>query len=94
MLNYNCLFNNVLAQVNTFQSVLATDGTATYVMFLYEDIQWGAFRTTIGFNAGDSLQFFNLPEASDVFSLVNYSNIEIPGTFIFRVDQAGKPRVS
>ena len=78
--------------------MLATDGTATYVMFLYGDIQWGAGRTTIGFNAGDNLRFINLPEASDVFSLVDSSNVGIPGTFIFRVDQnqtlqAGKPWV-
>ena len=67
--------------------MLATDGTATYVMFLYGDIQWGADRTTIGFNAGDGLHFFSLPEASNVFGLVTSTNVGIPGTFIFRVDQ-------
>ena len=78
--------------------MLATDGMATYVLFLYRDILVTGFKTTIGFNAGDGLQFFNLPQASDVFSLVDHSNIGIPGTFIFRVDQnqapqAGKPSV-
>ena len=56
-------------------------------MFVYDDIQWGANRATIGFNSGDGLRFFNLPEASDVFSLANSTNVGIPGTFIFRVDQ-------
>ena len=69
--------------------MLATDGTETYVIFLYGDIQWSprSVPVTIGLNAGDGLRSFSLPEASDVFGLVNSTNVGIPGTFIFRVDQ-------
>ena len=76
--------------VNTFQAVLATDGTMTFVMFLYEDIQWGSAQTTIGFNAGDRSQFITLPEsltAEGVLNLENTTNVGIPGVYIFRVDQ-------
>jgi len=55
-------------------------------MFLYRDIQWGDSGTSIGFNAGDGVRGFNL-DFSSVFELVSSSNVGIPGTFIFRVDQ-------
>ena len=73
--------------------MIATDGNATYVLFLYEDIQWPeTFGPTviIGFSAGDAVRFFNLPEASSfttIRTLPLTSNVEIPGTYIFRVDQ-------
>ena len=78
-------------QRNTFQAVIATDGSATYVLFLYRDIQWSSGRTTIGFNAGDRVRFFNLPDATlvfdAVFNLDNRTNSGRPGVFMFRVDQ-------
>ena len=78
--------------MNTFQVVLATDGSRTFVAFLYEDIQWSGifFSTTIGFNAGDGVRSFTLPEsltAEGVLNLENTSNVGIPGVYIFRVDQ-------
>ncbi len=78
-----------MLQVNTFQAVLATDGNQTFVAFLYEDIQWGSSDTTIGFNAGDQVRSFTLPESGavdDVLNLESTSNVGIPGTYIFRVD--------
>ena len=82
--------------MNTFQVVLACDGDATYVLFLYGNIQWSTitgdiFRDhiTIGFNGGDGVNFFNLPNvstSSDYSGLPSMSNVDIPGTFIFRVD--------
>jgi hypothetical protein len=63
----------------------------TFVMFLYEDIQWGDSVTSIGFNAGDGERFFTLPQsltAAGVFGLESSSNVCLPGTFLFRVDQA------
>jgi hypothetical protein len=56
-------------------------------MFLYEDIQWGDSDTSIGFNAGDGERFFTLMTAG-VLDLESSSNVGIPGTFLFRVDQA------
>jgi hypothetical protein len=59
----------------------------TFVMFLYEDIQWGDSDTSIGFNAGDGERFFTLMTAG-VLDLESSSNVGIPGTFLFRVDQS------
>ena len=73
--------------------VLATDDTATYVLFLYGDIQWPEMEgvtVTIGFNAGDGMRFLNLPEASSFTTLSTLpltSNVGVPGIYIFRVDQ-------
>ena len=76
--------------MNTFQAVLATDGVMTFVVFNYEDIQWGSDGTTVGFNAGDQLQFIALPEsltAEGVLNLENTTNVGIPGVYIFKVDE-------
>ena len=43
--------------VNTFQVVVASDGTWTFVRFSYGDIQWGGSDTLIGVSAGDGVNF-------------------------------------
>ena len=58
-------------------------------MFLYHDIQWSS-NTTIGFNAGDGVNSYIVPEsltADGVLNLGNTSNVGIPGMYIYRVDQ-------
>ena len=58
-------------------------------MFLYNDIQWSS-GTTIGFNAGDGVNYYTVPEsltADGVLNLDNTSNVDIPGMYIYRVDQ-------
>jgi hypothetical protein len=77
----------MIQQVNTFQAVLATDGNRTYVMFIYDEIQWGSGSAGIGFNAGDKNHSFTLPRSPCGRNLSEDSNIRRPGTFIFRVDQ-------
>ena len=79
--------------MNTFQAVVATDGSATYVMFLYRDVQWGSSQTSVGFNAGDDTRGFNLPQSFTNESVLNLeadSNVgagpECAGVFVFRVD--------
>lgn len=70
--------------------MIATDGNQTYVLYLYQDIQWGNERTTVGFNSGDPTRFYNLPESlfgDLVLNLESLSNIGRPGIFAFRVDQ-------
>ena len=77
-------------QANTLQTVLATDGTASYVFFIYYDIQWAGFLgTQLGFGAGDGIHSFRLPEAfnsSAILNLESTTNIDIPGHYLFRVD--------
>jgi hypothetical protein len=79
-----------LLQENTLQAVLATDGNTTYVLFIYDDIQWGNNKNVIGFNAGDLMRSYTLPEsqtARTILNLENSSNVGIPGVYVFRVDQ-------
>ena len=47
-------YSNLL---NTFQVVVASDGTRTFVKFNYGDIQWGRSTTLIGVSAGDRINF-------------------------------------
>ena len=67
--------------------ILATDSIKTVVMFLYDDIRWGA-EAQIGFNAGDGLCFSSLPVAlsSQTVDLDNLTNSGKMGVFVFRVD--------
>ena len=77
-------------QANTLQVVLATDGTVSFVFFIYYDIQWAGFLgTQLGFGAGDGIHSLRLSEAfntSAVLNLESTSNIDIPGHYLFRVD--------
>ena len=76
--------------------VLASDGTATFALFLYRDIQWGPTVPTdtidVGFNFGDGTAF-NVPESTSqegILSLDSTSNISPgnPGTYVYRIDQS------
>ena len=69
---------------NTFQVVLATNGTITLAAFLYQDIEWG--RAQIGFNAGDGYSSFMLDEVLTHETVDELSNVEKPGVFMFRID--------
>lgn len=77
--------------MNTFQAVLASDGQQTFALFLYGEIQWrGGAGTTVGFNAGDGIRFYALqqPNSFPPIMLDSDSNVNEPGTYIFRVDQS------
>ncbi|XP_053908613.1 sushi, nidogen and EGF-like domain-containing protein 1 [Cuculus canorus] len=96
-------FGSASKKVNTFQAVLATDGTASYVMFNYGDLQWttgianhgnahsglGGLPAQAGFNSGDDVHFFNLPgsRTPEVLNISRRSNVGVPGRWIFRVDE-------
>ena len=45
---------------NTFQAVIASDGSRTFVRFTYGDIQWAGL-TLIGVSAGDQRNFITHP---------------------------------
>ena len=82
------MFETLHVQANTFQVVLATDGSVSFVFYIYIDIQWGG-PTQLGFNAGDGINSFTLSEAFNTFAVLNLestSNVGIPGCYIFRVD--------
>ena len=58
-------------------------------MFLYYDIQWSR-RPTIGFSAGDGVNYYNVPESlittDGVRNFYSTSNVGIPGMYLYRVD--------
>ncbi|XP_033763976.1 sushi, nidogen and EGF-like domain-containing protein 1 isoform X2 [Pecten maximus] len=72
---------------NTFQIVLTTDGTKSFVMFHYLKLDW-ASNAMVGFNAGDGVNSYTINGSlsADVTNLVNRSNVGVPGKFLFRVD--------
>ena len=72
---------NARGLANTFQVVVASDGTWTFIRFSYGDIQWGGLNTLIGVSAGDRVNFVTHPASlsSSVLSLDNT-------TITYRVD--------
>ena len=61
--------------VNTFQAVIASDGSRSFVRFSYGDIQWGGSRTLIGVSAGDRINYITHPFSlsSSITSIDNSS---------------------
>ncbi|XP_052091067.1 protein mesh-like isoform X1 [Mytilus californianus] len=87
---------------NTFQCVLITNGRHSFVMFLYDKIEWttgtasggssstglGGTPAQVGFDAGDGINYFavNASRTADIINIPRMSNVDIPGKYIFRVD--------
>ena len=87
-------FNFSVLQLNTFQVVIATNGTATYALFLYANIQWitdlSGEATKVGFNKGDGIDYF-LPPIANPAALPLTSNVLVPGLYVYRIDGASIP---
>jgi len=88
-----------LAQTNTFQCVLATDGYKSFVIFLYAygEIQWDTgdrfYRdeAVAGINTGDSVNFIAIPgsRTPDIINIDQTSNVGIPGVWMFQIGNKG-----
>jgi hypothetical protein len=70
---------------NTFQAVLATNGNQSFVVFVYNDIQWGG-KVQIGFNAGDGRGYYTPVILADVQGQGRESNVMVPGVYVYRTD--------
>ena len=70
---------------NTFQAILATDGTYSFVGVVYRNIQW-AGSVQIGLNAGDGRGYSTPLTISDILGNRLGSNIMIPGAYLWRTD--------
>ena len=67
--------------LNTFQVVIGSDGSLTFVEFIYGDIEWGGSSTLIGVSAGDGFNFISHPTS------LSLNIISIDGTSVtYRVD--------
>ena len=66
---------------NTFQVVIGSDGSLTFVKFIYGDIEWGGSSTLIGVSAGDGFNFISHPGS------LSSSILSIDGTNVtYRID--------
>ena len=95
-INYICIF-----QTNTYQCVLATSATKSYVIFLYADggIQWttgddsdgvgglGETEALAGINVGDGINSITIPGSltPSIINISKTSNVGIPGIWMFEV---------
>ena len=70
---------------NTFQVFLATDGSYSFVGFIYRDIQWTG-SGQVGLNAGDGRGYSTLMRTNDILSDRQGSNVMIPGFYVYRLD--------
>ncbi len=82
---------------------MATDGTSSFVIFLYADgeIQWttgdasggsgglGGTQAQVGFNAGDGIRFATVPGSRNdtIINITQTTNVAVPGVWIFQVDK-------
>ena len=97
----------ILLQTNTFQCVLATDGTTSYASYFYADdmIQWttgdndggvnglGGTPAQVGINRGDGVDFNVISESrsDDIINIASRSNINIPGVYVFSISDGTAP---
>ncbi|OQV22809.1 Ras-related protein Rab-11A [Hypsibius exemplaris] len=88
----SCNMSLQSAPRNTFQIILTTDGTRTFGIFNYEKLEWiehyGQYASG-GFNAGDNVNFHEMEGSftADFGNVVQRSNVNVPGQWIFRLDK-------
>lgn len=84
-------------QTLTYQTVLASDGINSFVIFYYNKLQFTAGiancsgHAQIGFNAGDGRRFILVNNSNTEQipnSALNTSNVGSPGTWIYNIDGA------
>ena len=92
-----------ILQANTFQCILATSLTQSFVIFLYADgeVQWttgddsggsdglGGNEALAGINAGDGENNITIPGSltPGIINITQTSNVDIPGVWIFKVGE-------
>lgn len=87
-------------QVNSFQLVLATDSTSSYVIFHFGEIQWttgdksggsggfGGSEAVVGINKGDRMNYVSVIGSGmpEIVDVETQSNIMRLGVFMYRTD--------
>jgi hypothetical protein len=74
---------------NTYQAILTTNGFYSFTLFTYHKLEWSkgllGNHPQIGFNAGDKINYYKFKKSFSpaIMSIVNDSNIGIPGQFVF-----------
>ena len=79
------------SQTSTFQCILVTDNIRSYAIFLYADglIQWPSSGAQVGFNAGDNINYVNVPgsRTPNILNITQMSNVGIGGQWVFQINQ-------
>ena len=76
---------------NTFQAVLTSNGTYSFVVFNYGRLGWSnvvMHHIRAGFDSGQNQVFFLINGSSnfDIINLATTSNVNMAGKNVFRVD--------
>ena len=80
--------------------MLAYNPSESFVIFLYDTIQWttgdsfggfdglGGTEALAGINAGDGVNYITIPgsQSPDIVNIDQTSNVQNPGVWVFRVD--------
>ncbi len=74
---------NNASLLNSFQLILTTDGTLSYLVFNYERLDQIDTTSWKGFRAPNGIHINFIPS-------LNGSNCNVPGQYVFRVDGGGK----
>ncbi|XP_073425938.1 alpha-tectorin-like [Dendrobates tinctorius] len=93
------------SKTNTFQAILTSDGSTSIVIFIYHDICWttgtasggdpktglGGIPAQAGFNTAN--KHFSIPfsRTEHIKNIQSSSNVDIPGCWVFRVDDFKAP---
>ena len=78
-------------QVDTFQVFLATNGSWTMIVYLYADdmLQWKSSESTMGINVCSNSWIHPLSTTANLLGgLVNDSNVNIPGIWMFLIQDS------
>ncbi len=80
-------------QSSTFQAVLATDGEKSFALLIYGELNRGqsasdntAENLLAFLSAGDDDHCTCIPQSTNSLSLMEGSNVVVPGTYLFRVN--------
>ncbi|PIO34375.1 hypothetical protein AB205_0044100 [Aquarana catesbeiana] len=87
-------FGSSTNKVNTFQTVLSTDGNQTFLLYNYGNIQWPSMNwdgplALAGLNSGYDTGHYTLPGSLtlSVANLSSTSNVNVTGRWAFKVDK-------
>ncbi|KAM3921580.1 sushi, nidogen and EGF-like domain-containing protein 1 [Leptodactylus fuscus] len=80
--------------VNTFQAVLSSNGSLTFIMFNYKTILWPSDTASkgrlvlAGVNSGYNTGYCKIPGSllASIINITTTSNVYVPGRWVFRVD--------
>ncbi|KAL5508939.1 hypothetical protein EMCRGX_G004208 [Ephydatia muelleri] len=79
-------------KTNTFQAILVTSNARSYALLQYADglIQWPSSGAQVGFNAGNNLNYVNIPGSRTpyILNITGNSNVGVRGQWVFSINQA------